>query len=1255
MSIIIKCKMCGGTLEIKEGSTVAECEYCGTLQTLPKFSDEHVSNLYDRANHFRMAGEFDKAEGLYEQILSSCSEDAEAYWSLVLCKYGIIYVEDPTSHKRIPTVNRAQYTSIFDDANYKYAIEYADASQKEIYKAEATAINDIQKGILEISNKEEAFDVFICYKETDENGKRTKDSVLANDIYYQLTQEGLKVFFSKITLEDKLGTAYEPYIFSALNSAKVMVVVGTKPEYFNAVWVKNEWSRYLALIKTGQKKTLIPAYRDMDPYDLPEEFSHLQALDMSKIGFIQDLVRGIKKIVDKKESKKTETAEVKESKSVNSSVVAHLKRIKLFLEDEEWDKAEEYCEKVLEEDPECGRAYFYRFMAENQYSSTDDINLDYVFEEERDVKKALRFADPELKSQIQAIIYKQNKEEYDYAISCFNAGNYTDAISAFSNIEDFEDSKQQIEKCQKKIRENEMWKQYHIAVSQMQNGSYEEALKIFSTIPNFSDVNVKVFQCKEEIKKAEQKKIEDKYKLACTAMQNKDYSEAISIFNEVIGFQDSKAKIEECNQQIKKAAEKEKKFKRILLLVLLGALLIFAAYYFIGQTYWNKNESGHWHNLQEHEAHSYSLTVLTDSTCSQEGSGINTCTVCGYEQSVIINKKAHTPDDGVVTKESTCTEQGIKTYSCKVCGQTTRTQEIKLKDHILDAGVITKEPTCTEEGIKTYLCTVCGQAIKTETVAAKGHTSDSGKITKQPTCTQTGTKTYTCTVCGQVIKTETIATKSHTSDSGKITKQPTCIQTGTKTYSCTVCGQVITASTLPKTGTHTYVNYRCSGCGIWGKGPSGGYVFYDCDADNDSGNADGLISSDCGWRFLEAAPEDLSDEYIFGIYRTGSSYESTAKIGTDTAIGTGKINTEALVKAMGVTAINSYWGGKIKEVYAARACNDYEYTNVKTEIKYDDWFLPSKDELKLMYENLYKNGLGSFDGDEYYWSSSEGDSRYAWRRCFEYANLTGTYDRDDSFKVRPIRAFTTCSDGTSEHSWSSEIITPSASCISSGTKKYTCTICGQTKTEVYYAPHKKYWCSVCGLPSKGPAGGYVFYDCDADNDSGNADGLISTECGWRYLEAAPEDLSSKYMFGYYRNDSDKEAKSVGGTETKIGTGKANTETLIKAMGETAYKRDEKSDGSEKGEYAAKACADYSVSVDGVVYDDWFLPSKNELNLMYTNLHKNGVGSFASDDYGVYWSSSEHSGYPAWEQNFSSGNQNCNARGNNRHVRPVRAF
>ena len=192
---VFKCKICGGTLEINAGETVATCEYCGIKQTGPKLDDEKKANLFDRANHFRRNNDFDKAMGIYEQILNEDTEDAESYWSIVLCRYGIEYVEDPSSRKRVPTVNRAQFTSVFDDEDYKSAIKYADSYQKNIYEAEAAAINEIQKGILAISQKEEPFDVFICYKETDNNGRRTQDSVLATELYHELTKEGFKVFF----------------------------------------------------------------------------------------------------------------------------------------------------------------------------------------------------------------------------------------------------------------------------------------------------------------------------------------------------------------------------------------------------------------------------------------------------------------------------------------------------------------------------------------------------------------------------------------------------------------------------------------------------------------------------------------------------------------------------------------------------------------------------------------------------------------------------------------------------------------------------------------------------------------------------------------------------------------------------------------------------------------------------------------------------------------------------------------------------
>ena len=300
---------------------------------------------------------------MYERILHADSTDAEAYWSLVLCKYGVEYVEDPETKKRIPTCNRTQFTSIFSDVDYQSAISHADSAAKKIYEMEAEQIDKIQKGILEISAQEDPFDIFICYKEKDERGERTPDSVLAQDLYYELTEAGFKVFFARITLESKLGTAYEPYIFAALNSAKVMVVIGTKPEHISAVWVRNEWSRYLALIRQGAKKTLIPAYRDMDPYDLPEEFSHLQALDMSKLGFMQDLVRGIVKLTQGKIDDKTP---VDTSASASSSSQMSANNLRLAgdaLSGNNWQEAISYANKVLEMDPENPDAWLIKMKA----------------------------------------------------------------------------------------------------------------------------------------------------------------------------------------------------------------------------------------------------------------------------------------------------------------------------------------------------------------------------------------------------------------------------------------------------------------------------------------------------------------------------------------------------------------------------------------------------------------------------------------------------------------------------------------------------------------------------------------------------------------------------------------------------------------------------------------------------------------------------------------------------------------------------
>ena len=352
-------------------------------------------NLYNRANHFRRQNEFDKAIGAYERILEQDDTDAEAHWGAVLSRYGIEYVEDPTSHARIPTCHRVQPTSILTDPDYLSALEYApDDYSRSLYEQEAKHIADIQRGILAISAQEKPYDVFICYKETTDAGIRTKDSTLAQDIYYQLNNAGYKVFFARITLEDKLGQQYEPYIFAALNSAKVMLVIGTKPEFFNAVWVRNEWSRFLALMKDDRNKLLIPCYRDMDPYDLPEELSSLQSQDMSKIGFMQDVIRGVKKVLDAGKQEKQAPGVSQTQAGAAPSILSFLTRAQMFLEDGDWDSAGKYAEKILDIDPKCAQAYIDKLCVSRMVKREGDlVSCDSLLEGDMNYKKAIRFAD----------------------------------------------------------------------------------------------------------------------------------------------------------------------------------------------------------------------------------------------------------------------------------------------------------------------------------------------------------------------------------------------------------------------------------------------------------------------------------------------------------------------------------------------------------------------------------------------------------------------------------------------------------------------------------------------------------------------------------------------------------------------------------------------------------------------------------------------------------------------------------------------
>ncbi|MCL2597092.1 MAG: DUF1566 domain-containing protein [Paludibacter sp.] len=129
-----------------------------------------------------------------------------------------------------------------------------------------------------------------------------------------------------------------------------------------------------------------------------------------------------------------------------------------------------------------------------------------------------------------------------------------------------------------------------------------------------------------------------------------------------------------------------------------------------------------------------------------------------------------------------------------------------------------------------------------------------------------------------------------------------------------------------------------------------------------------------------AAPEDQSD----GIQWYNGSYITTGATGT--AIGTGQSNTTKIVQIQG------------NNVYAAKLCDDLVLNG------YNDWFLPSKEELNMLYQN--RKLIGGFFG--YYWSSSEYSSNNAWAQSLydnENYDSQDFWNKENTLNVRAIRAF----------------------------------------------------------------------------------------------------------------------------------------------------------------------------------------------------------------------------------------------------------
>lgn len=376
----LKCKMCGSNLEIEDSITVCKCEKCGTSQTVPDIEDDKELKLFERAGRLRFNCDFDKAAGIYNTITDSYPEEAEGYWGLILCKYGIEYADD-ASGKKVPVCHRTSYDSIMDDEDFELVMENSDSESRAIYREEAKIIEENRKEYIQIAESEQPYDIYISYRAKDDNGDKTAVSEIAEHLYNKLTSAGYRVFLSEAALKGKKRSDCEPYIYSALNSANVMLALGTSYDDYNDVWVKNEWNRYLEIAVKNKNKCLIPCYKDVDEYDIPKEFAGLKVCQLGNDDTFNNIIAEIANVV-KPESvnqpeSQTEPAEEIELEEIEIIEPVDINKLLdegfAAISDKNWKEANKLFFQVLDEEPDNSKAYWGQLLVQQECTNAREM------------------------------------------------------------------------------------------------------------------------------------------------------------------------------------------------------------------------------------------------------------------------------------------------------------------------------------------------------------------------------------------------------------------------------------------------------------------------------------------------------------------------------------------------------------------------------------------------------------------------------------------------------------------------------------------------------------------------------------------------------------------------------------------------------------------------------------------------------------------------------------------------------------------
>ena len=391
------CGICGGAVSADENGVSGVCGHCGNKMMYPGSDIKKIN----RITYLRNSPRFDEAEKLAKELTEDFPDDCEAHWNLLLCEYGIQYVREGSNLYAVCRKDISELPAFKESENYKAAVEKASEELRPGYVELGDAIEDSVSITRNVLKQEKSYDVFILSRDN----ATAEEDIEGDKIYLRFTSNlDFSTFYAPEMMKETDAVEKAAQTVFALKNSKIFLPSFRTKDDLHDGFLEYAVNMFCAEAKKDKEKLVFPIFdaSAMLFQQLPEKLVWYDDIfNCADDEFMREISDKVESIL-KPEVNAIEPETLVTATAANKENL--VKRAYMFLEDGEFETADSYFDKILDIDIEDSRAYIGKLLAECKLRNEDEIpNLPQTVTDDKNFKKALRFATPEQKARYEAL------------------------------------------------------------------------------------------------------------------------------------------------------------------------------------------------------------------------------------------------------------------------------------------------------------------------------------------------------------------------------------------------------------------------------------------------------------------------------------------------------------------------------------------------------------------------------------------------------------------------------------------------------------------------------------------------------------------------------------------------------------------------------------------------------------------------------------------------------------------------------------